>query len=432
MDCHGNRWSSPASSQNSGLMAKDDGRQTHYLNNLAREAAMKAANGDFPESITKKVKSTPCFLISEKPLRRNLEVLASVKNRTGAKILIALKAFAMHRAFPVIREYLDGVCASGPMESRLGKELFCKEVHTFGPAYSEEDMEELLKYSDVIIFNSVSQWKKYRGAIAKCGRKIEIGLRVNPMYSEVDTDLYNPALPGAGLGILPEELYGESLEGVDGLHFHTLCENNADALAHVLKHFEKLYGKYIPKMNWVNFGGGHHITRIDYNVDLLIKLINDFKKKYGVQVHLEPGEAVVLNTGVLISKVLDVVHGKGLSEDGGVAILDTSAEAHMPDVLAMPYRPDILGAGERDEKKYRYKLRGLTCLAGDIIGDYSFDKPLREGSRIIFIDMALYTMVKTTTFNGIRLPSIAFYNAKTKRVEIVRSFGYDDYMRRLS
>ena len=293
-------------------------------------------------------------------------------------------------------------------------------------------MEELLKYSDVIIFNSVSQWKKYRGAIAKCGRKIEIGLRVNPMYSEVDTDLYNPALPGAGLGILPEELYGESLEGVDGLHFHTLCENNADALAHVLKHFEKLYGKYIPKMNWVNFGGGHHITRIDYNVDLLIKLINDFKKKYGVQVHLEPGEAVVLNTGVLISKVLDVVHGKGLSEDGGVAILDTSAEAHMPDVLAMPYRPDILGAGERDEKKYRYKLRGLTCLAGDIIGDYSFDKPLREGSRIIFIDMALYTMVKTTTFNGIRLPSIAFYNAKTKRVEIVRSFGYDDYMRRLS
>ncbi len=413
-------------------MANDAGRQPHYLNNLAREAAIKAAKEDFPEYITRKVKSTPCFLVSEKPLRRNLEVLASVKNRTGAKVLMALKAFAMHRTFPIIREYLDGVCASGPAESRLGRELFGKEVHTFGPAYSEEDMKELLKYSDIIIFNSVSQWKKYREAIAKCGRKIEIGLRVNPMYSEIDTDLYNPALPGAGLGILPEELDGESLEGVDGLHFHTLCENNADALAHVLKNFEKLYGKHVPKMKWVNFGGGHHITRIDYNVDLLVRLINDFKKKYGVQVHLEPGEAVVLNTGVLISRVLDVVHEKELDRDGGVAILDTSAEAHMPDVLAMPYKPDIIGAGEKGEKKYGYKLRGLTCLAGDIIGDYSFDKPLSEGSVIIFLDMALYTMVKTTTFNGIKLPSIAFYNGKAKEVEIVRSFGYADYLNRLS
>ncbi len=372
--------------------------------------------------------------MSEEPLRRNLELLASVKKRTGAKVLIALKSFAMYRTFPIIREYLDGVCASGPIEAQLGREIFGKEVHTFGPAYSEEDLGKLLKYSDVIIFNSLRQWKKYRKTIAKSGRKIEVGLRVNPMYSEIKSDLYNPSLPGAGLGVLPGELEGEDLEGIDGLHFHALCENNAEALSHVLKHFEKFYGRHISKMKWVNFGGGHHITRTDYNVGLLVRLVKDFKKRYGVQVHLEPGEAVVLNTGVLISTVLDVVHETALGKGEGmaVAILDTSAEAHMPDVLAMPYKPDIIGAGEKDEKKYGYHLRGMTCLAGDVIGDYSFDSPLKAGSRVVFLDMSLYTMVKTTTFNGVRLPSIAFYNSRKQKTEILKRFGYEDYKQRLS
>ena len=406
---------------------------SHYLNDVSRIASRRAAVNDFPKSITDKIESTPSFLINENPLRRNLEILASVKKRTGAKILIALKAFATYQTFPIIREYLDGVCASGPIEARLGKELFGKDVHTFGPAYSEEDIKKLLRYSDTIIFNSIRQWKKYRKAIANCGRKIEIGLRVNPKYSEIETALYDPALPEAGLGILPEELEGEDLKGVDGLHFHVLCENNADSLLRVLKHFEKFYGKYIPHMKWINFGGGHHITRVDYDVDMLVKIIKNFKEKHKVQVHLEPGEAVVLNTGVLISKVLDVVHNNGSAKDSetAVAILDTSAEAHMPDVLAMPYKPDMIDAGEPGEKKYTYRLRGLTCLAGDIIGDYSFDKPLKEGDRMVFLDMALYTMVKTTTFNGIKLPSIAFYNAKTKKVETLKNFDYEAYKERL-
>lgn len=403
----------------------------HYLSDVARDAARKAAEKDFPEEITDKVESTPCFLVSEAPLRRNLEVLARVKEETGAKILIALKAFAMPRTFPIIKEYLDGVCASGPIEAELGREFFGKEVHTFGPAYSEEDMEKLLKYSDTIIFNSVAQWKRYRGMIAESKRKIEVGLRVNPQYSEIETDIYNPALPGAGMGIIPEELGGEDLEGVDGLHFHALCENNADTLVRVLEHFEKLYGKYIPRMKWVNFGGGHHITRVDYDVSLLIKTINDFKKKYGVEVHLEPGETVSLNAGVLVATVLDVMYRKEGRREG-IAVLDASAHNHMPDVIKMPYKPDIMGAGEPGATKHTYRLRGPTCVSMDIIGEYSFPRPLKPGDRIVLLDMALYTLVQTTTFNGVRLPSLAFYNSKTKRVETVRSFGYEDYKNRLS
>ena len=386
---------------------------------------------DFPESITGSIKETPCFLVSEVPLRRNLEILASVKKQTGTKILIALKAFAMPRTFPIIKEYLDGVCASGPIEAKMGKELFGKEVHTFGPAYSEADMEKLLRYSDVIIFNSVPQWKKYRDAIAKSKRKIEIGLRVNPKYSEIDTDLYNPALPGAGMGILPEELSGESLEGVDGLHFHALCENNSDTLAHVLEHFEKLYGAYIPKMKWVNFGGGHHITRVDYDVALLVKTINSFKKRYGVEVHLEPGETISLNAGVLVSTVLDVIKRKEEGRDG-IAIIDASAHNHMPDVIRMPYRPDIIGAGEAGKGRYTYRIRGTTCVSMDVVGNYSFPKELVVGDRIVVLDQALYTIVQTSTFNGVKLPSLAFYNAKTGKVEIIREFGYEDYKNRLS
>ncbi len=382
---------------------------------------------NFPESVTGRIES-PCFLVSEGLLKKNLEALSNVKRMTGAKVFLALKGFAMFSTFPMIRRYLDGVCASGPIEARLGHDEFRKEVHTYAPAFSDEDMRKTIRYSDTIIFNSIAQWKKYRGMIARSGKGIEVGLRVNPGYSEVETDLYNPALPGSRLGMQPEELRGEDLRGVDGLHFHALCEQNADTLVRVLRSFERLYGEHIPRMKWVNFGGGHHITRKDYDVDLLAKTINGFKKKYGVQVHIEPGEAVALNAGVLVATVLDVVRNKKVDN----AILDTSAEAHMPDVLAMPYRPNIIGAGRPGEQRHTYRLGGLTCLAGDVIGDYSFAKPLRPGDRLVFLDMAHYSMVKTTTFNGIRHPSIALYDPERNRVRVVRRFGYADYRNRLS
>ncbi len=380
---------------------------------------------NFPRSVTGRI-DTPCFIVNEDLLKKNLEILSDVRARTGAKILLALKAFAMHSTFPTARRYLDGVCASGPIEARLGSEKFGREVHTFAVAYSDSDMNDAIKYSDVIIFNSIAQWKKYRSRIAKSGKKIEVGLRVNPGWSEVKTDLYNPAIPGSRLGVTAADLKGEDLEGIDGLHFHALCEQNADVLVRVLKSFERLYSSYIPKMKWVNFGGGHHITRKGYDRDLLVRTINDFKKRYGVQVHLEPGEAVALNCGVLVSTVLDIVHN-GID----IAILDTSAEAHMPDVIAQPYRPNIIGAGKPGELKYTYRLGGLTCLAGDIIGDYSFNKRLRPGDRLVFLDMAHYTMVKTTTFNGIKHPSIILYGRR-RGIRTVREFGYKDYRDRLS
>jgi carboxynorspermidine decarboxylase len=381
---------------------------------------------NFPKTVTDRIES-PCFIVNDALLKKNLETLSSVKKRTGAKIFLALKAFAMYSTFPLISRYLDGVSASGPIEARLGCEEFKKEVHTFATAYSDQDMKDVVRYSDTIIFNSIAQLEKYRGMVKKSGKKIDIGLRVNPGYSEVEVDLYNPARPGSRLGVSPQDLEGADLEGVDGLHFHALCEQNADVLVRVLKSFEKLYGKYIPRMKWVNFGGGHHITRSDYDVDLLVRTINDFKKRYGVQVYLEPGEAVALNTGALVATVLDVIHNKVDN-----AILDTSAEAHMPDVLAMPYRPNIIGAGKPGEQRYTYRLGGVTCLAGDIIGDYSFARPLRPGDRLVFLDMAHYSMVKTTTFNGIRLPSIALYSPGTKKVRIVKRFGYETYRDRLS
>ena len=380
----------------------------------------------FPDRMTKSIES-PCFVVSEDLLRRNLEILAHVRKMTGAKILLALKAFAMHSTFPMMRKYLDGIAASGPIEAQLGHDKFRKEVHTFAVAFSEDDMRKTIKYSDAIIFNSVAQWRKYRAIIARSARKIEVGLRVNPGRSEVETDLYNPALPGSRLGANPEDLEGVDLTGIDGLHFHALCEQNADVLVRVLKSFESLYSEQIPKMKWINWGGGHHITRADYDINLLIKTINDFKKRYGVQVHLEPGEAVALNAGVLVSTVMDIVHNKM-----DIAILDTSAEAHMPDVLAQPYRPNIIGAAKAGEQRYSYRLGGLTCLAGDVIGDYSFPKRLNPGDRLVFLDMAHYSMVKTTTFNGIRHPSIALYSRKKGRARIVKRFGYADYRDRLS
>lgn len=380
---------------------------------------------NFPKKVTDAIES-PCFIVSERLLRKNLEILDSVRKRTGAKVFLSLKAFAMYSTFPLMKKYLDGISASGPIEAQLGYEEFGKEVLTFAPAYSDRDIKEVMKYSNEITFNSIAQWKKYRNVITKSKKKIDIGLRVNPGYSEVETQLYNTVLPGSRLGMRLGDLKGEDLKGVDGLHFHALCEENADVLVRVLKYFERSYAEYIPKMKWINFGGGHHITRKDYNVDLLVKTINSFEKKYGVQVYLEPGEAVALNAGVLVATVLDIVQN-----EMSIAILDTSAEAHMPDVLAGPYRPNIIGAGKPGEQRYTYRLGGLTCLAGDVIGDYSFAKPLKPGDRIVFLDMAHYSMVKTTTFNGIKHPSIALYNPTTGKVKIVKRFGYETYKDRL-
>ena len=377
--------------------------------------------------IAKGTIETPVYLLDQGLIEENMKVLRYVKDRTGCKILHALKAYASFATFPTMSRYLDGVCASGLNEARLGREKFGKEVHTFSAAYKEKEIKAILKYSDSIIFNSFYQLRKYSQSAKKAG--VEIGLRVNPGHSEVETDIYNACAPYSRLGIVHVIFTREFPRHrglVDGLHFHALCQQNSDVLERILRSFEKLYGKYIKGLKWVNFGGGHHITRDDYDLELLIRLINVFKEKYGVQVYLEPGEASVYNAGVLISSVLDIVKNKA-----EIAIMDTSAETHMPDVLLMPYRPHILGSGKKNEKKYRYRLAGPSCLAGDVIGDYSFDRPLKRGDKLIFTDMALYSIVKNTTFNGINPPDIAVMRNRGK-IEVVRRFGYTDYRDRQS
>ncbi|MDQ7788352.1 MAG: carboxynorspermidine decarboxylase [Thermodesulfovibrionales bacterium] len=377
--------------------------------------------------IAKGAIETPVYLLDESLIEENMKILRHVKERTGCKVFHALKAYSSFVTFPMMSRYLDGVCASGLNEARLGYEEFKKEVHTFSAAYREKEIKAILKYSDSVVFNSFYQLEQYGKTAKKSG--VEIGLRVNPGHAEVTTDMYNPCAPYSRLGIvhsLFKREFPKQKSIVDGLHFHVMCQQNADVLERVLESFGKLYGKYIKGLQWVNFGGGHHITRDDYNRELLIRLISDFKKKYGVQVYLEPGEASVYNAGVLISSVLDIVKNKA-----EIAIMDTSAETHMPDVLLMPYRPHVLGSGKKNEKKYRYRLAGPSCLAGDIIGDYSFDKALKRGDKLIFTDMALYSIVKNTTFNGINLPDIAVIRDRGK-IEVVRKFGYKDYRDRLS
>ncbi|MBI2541716.1 carboxynorspermidine decarboxylase [Candidatus Woesearchaeota archaeon] len=377
--------------------------------------------------------STPSFVIDEGLLEKNLRILHDVKKRTGAKILLALKAYSAFSTFLLMKKYLDGVCASSPNEARLGTEEFGKEVVVAAPAYTQEHMDELMKHSTCIIFNSFSQWKKYKAIVLKNG--IEAGIRINPEYSEAPSELYNPCAPCSRLGITIKNFEGNSLDGISGLHFHALCQQNADALERVLKSAEVKFGKYFSRMKWVSFGGGHHITKEGYDIDLLCRLIKDFRKKYGVEVYLEPGEAIALNAGFLVASVVDII-------DNGmkIAILDTSAETHMPDVLAMPYTPEIIGAKiaskmTADEKKnfpHVYRLGGLTCLAGDVIGDYAFPKKLSVGQKLIFTDMAIYSMVKTTTFNGVNLPSISVYSPKSRKIKVIREFGYADFKSRLS
>ena len=378
-------------------------------------------------TITSKLPYTPCYVVDESLLKKNLEILKEVQDKTGCKIILALKGFAMFSVFPIIREYLRGVSASSLDEARLGAEEFKREVHTCAPAYREDEFSDLLKYSDHIIFNSISQWQKFRPEVVASSKSIKCGLRINPEHSEVKVPIYDPCAPGSRLGIKIAQLEGKDLEGITGLHFHTLCELNSDSLERTLKAVEEKFGSFLGNLEWVNFGGGHHITRDDYDVELLCKLIKDFRKKYDVEVYLEPGEAIALNTGFLVASVLDVIKG-----ETDIAILDTSAACHMPDVLEMPYRPEIVGAGKLGEHTYNYRLGGLSCLAGDIIGEYSFPEPLEVGSRITFKDMAHYTMVKNNTFNGVRLPSIALYNPETDHMQIVRKFGYEVYHSRLS
>ena len=372
---------------------------------------------------------TPCHIIDLELLENNLKILRKVQERTGCKILLALKAFATYALFPVIREYLVGVCASSVHEARLGKEKFGREVHAYAPAYSRQDIEELIPLIDHISFNSFNQWQQYRPLFEATKRKIHCGLRINPEHSETEVALYDPCNENSRLGITEKNFKEQlqPLEGIDGLHFHTLCQKNSDALERTAEVFEKKFGCYLSEVSWLNMGGGHHITRKDYDIDRLCRIIDHFKAKYDLEVYLEPGEAVVLNAGFLVASVLDLIERKL-----PIAILDTSATAHMPDTLEMPYRPHVVGSGAPDEYPYNYQLGGLTCLAGDVINDYSFSEPLKIGDKIIFTDMAHYTIVKSTTFNGVRLPAIATCDPRTNDFKIIRQFGYRDYKRRLS
>ncbi|SOC00063.1 carboxynorspermidine decarboxylase [Ureibacillus xyleni] len=369
---------------------------------------------------------SPSYVVDERLLMRNLEILKSVQDRTGCDILLALKGFSMFSTFPMVRQFLKGITSSSLFEARLGFEEFGKEVHAYAPAYAEHEIDEYLKYVDHIVFNSFDQLNKYKEKVQSLDKHVSIGLRVNPGYSEVETELYDPCALNSRLGIPFESFRPDELDGVEGIHFHAMCEQNSDVLERIIPHFEEKYGPYLHQMKWVNFGGGHHITRPDYDVDKLVNIINYIQEKYDVHVILEPGEAIALNTGYLVTTVLDVVKN-GME----IAILDTSATCHMPDVLEMPYRPQIIGASTPNDKAYTYRLGGMTCLAGDVIGDYSFDEPLKAGDKIVFTDMAHYTMVKNHMFNGVNLPSICLYNEE-EGVKVVRQFGYEDYRNRLS
>ncbi|MDQ7031273.1 MAG: carboxynorspermidine decarboxylase [Desulfonauticus sp.] len=388
---------------------------------LAKNALLTVRQ-DFPESITNTV-STPCYLISEQVIRRNCRVLLDIQKKTGAKILLALKAFFLPDVFPVIREYLCGVCASGLFEARAGKEFFGKEVHTFSPAYKKIEIEKIATYSTTLIFNSIHQLKTFVKLVKNINPHLQIGLRINPLYSEIEHKLYDPCQKSSRFGVLPQHFSQDIIPLLDGLHFHALCEQNSDVLSRVIKAVEHHFGQYLPYLKWINLGGGHHITRIGYDKDLLCELIIYLQQKYNLQVYLEPGEAVVLNAGVLVSEVVDIVEN-----DVSIAILDTSAENHMPDVLAMPYRPQIIGAEEPFILPYTYRLGGITCLAGDIIGDYSFHYPLKIGQKLVFTDMALYSFVKNTWFNGLNLPALAIL--RENEVKIVRKFSYDDFIQK--
>ncbi|MDR3237305.1 MAG: carboxynorspermidine decarboxylase [Spirochaetia bacterium] len=379
---------------------------------------------DFFEGIDINEIKTPAFIVSEEAVIRNCEILDSVQRRTGCKILLALKAFSMFSLFPLMRKYLHGVCASSPHEARLGRDEFRREVHSHAAAFSRHDFDELLEFSDHIVFNSLSQYDLFKDDVIRNKGRVAFGLRVNPGHSEAPVPMYDPCAPRSRLGITKEFLK-EIPEGISGIHFHALCETSAEALARTARAFEENFSAFLPGLEWLNFGGGHHITKPGYNIELLCSVVSRFMDKYNLMLYLEPGEAAALNAGILVSTVLDIVHN-----EIDIAILDTSAAAHMCDVLEMPFRPDAAGAGAPGEFAHTYRLAGVSCLSGDVIGDYSFPAPLSAGSKIIFFDMAHYTMVKTNTFNGIRLPSIGLYS-REKGLTYIREPGYEDFKGRL-
>ncbi|MBQ8824177.1 MAG: carboxynorspermidine decarboxylase [Ruminococcus sp.] len=370
--------------------------------------------------------NTPCYITDETLLKKNGEILKSIQDKTGCKILLAQKAFSMFKTYPILRPYLAGTTASGLYEAKLGYEEMGGEVHIFSPAFSKKDMLEICRISDHIVFNSFNQWNLHKETIKNCGRSISCGIRVNPEYAEVETDLYNPCITGSRMGTLASDFSDDAFEGLEGIHFHTMCEQDSHVLERTLPHVIEKFDHYLKKCKWVNFGGGHHITKSGYDIPCLIRCIEEIKNRYDVQVYIEPGEAVALNVGFLVTSVLDIVHN-GID----IAILDASAACHMPDVLEMPYRPNIINSGMPNEKKYTYRLAGNTCLAGDVIGDYSFDKPLKPGDKLIFCDMAIYSMVKNNTFNGIPLPDIVLRH-ENGTMELVKRFSYEDFKGRLS
>ncbi|MGN1148394.1 MAG: carboxynorspermidine decarboxylase [Lachnospiraceae bacterium] len=382
---------------------------------------------------------TPCYVVDEALIEKNLKILKGVMDRTGAKILLAQKAFSMYELYPLVGSFLAGATASGLYEARLGYEEMVLplkqagkvcENHVFAPAFKEDEFDELLQYSDHIVFNSLKQVDKFGEKAKACGKSI--GLRINPECSTQEGHaIYDPCAPYSRMGVTAEKFYSElaetdSLLGMlDGLHFHTLCEQDADALEKTLYVVEEKFGPLLSGMKWINFGGGHHITRPGYDLEKLEGCIRRMQEKYGLTVYLEPGEAVALNAGFLVTTVLETMHN-GMD----IAILDTSAACHMPDVLEMPYRPPLCESGEPGEKAFTYRLTGPTCLAGDVIGDYSFDAPLKEGDRLVFEDMAIYSMVKNNTFNGMPLPAIVL-KEKSGECRIVRQFGFEDFKCRL-
>ena len=373
---------------------------------------------------------TPAYVLDEEKLKKNLEILKSVSQRAGCKILLAQKAFSMFCEYPLIGQYLAGTTASGLYEARLGYEEMGRENHIFSPAYRESEIDEIAEICGHIIFNSFSQLRKYK---EKCRGKASIGLRINPECSTQEGHaIYDPCAPGSRLGIPFETFQREVtaepklLEGVEGLHFHTLCEQNADALKKTLEAVEAKFAPYLSQMKWLNMGGGHHITREDYDVECLIRCVRHMKETYGLEIYLEPGEAIALNAGYLVTEVMDIVEN-GIK----ILILDAAAACHMPDVLEMPYRPPLKDSGLPGEKKYTYRLSSCTCLAGDVIGDYSFDREIHPGDRLYFEDMAIYSMVKNNTFNGIGLPCLAVMD-EDKNCRVIKEFGYRDFKERLS
>lgn len=368
---------------------------------------------------------TPAYVIDEKKIRENLSILKSVEEKSGAKILLAQKAFSAFSLYPLIAEYVSGTACSGLYEAKLGFENMGKENHVFSAAYREDEMDEIISYCGHIILNSKNQLYKYRDKILSAGKKI--GLRINPECSTQEGhEIYDPCSPKSRLGITLKNFAEIDLTGVSGIHFHTLCEQNSDDLEKTLSAIEEKFGKYLYDMEWINFGGGHHITRDDYDIEKLLLCIKRIKEKYNLEVFIEPGEAFALNAGYLVTTVLDITEN-----DMPIAILDTSAACHMPDVLEMPYRPPLYMSGENGEKKYSYRLGSQTCLAGDVIGEYSFDEPLNIGDKLIFMDMAIYSMVKNNTFNGMPLPDIAILR-ENGEYEIIKRFSYNDFKERLS